>query len=90
MIALIGTPCGSSANFESAGLFVVGAVKRRVRVRGLLGRALLPGVALPVGELGGDRAVLALPPHVAVRRARDVGEDACPCMIVFIAFGFDS
>src|SRR4030095_3982505 len=28
MIALIGTPAGSSANFESTGLLVIGAVKR--------------------------------------------------------------
>ena len=28
MIALIGTPSGSSQNFDSTGLFVIGAVKR--------------------------------------------------------------
>ena len=47
----------------------------RVRVRGLLRRLRRPGIALPVDELGRHRTVLALPPDVAVRRARHVRED---------------
>ena len=60
---------------ESAGLLRHRRGEAGVRVRGLLGRARRPRAALPVDELGGGLAVLALPPHVAVRGQRDVGED---------------
>src|SRR3974390_2300871 len=42
---------------------------------GLVLAPLLPGTALPVDELLGDRSVHAFPPHVAVLRQGHVGED---------------
>ena len=66
MIALIGTPFGSSHSGESAGLLLAGAVKREFGCAAFSFDSPCPGLALPVGQLGGRLAVLALPPHVAV------------------------
>ena len=44
-------------------------------MRGLVGRAGFPRASLPVEQPVGRRHVHAFPPHVAVGRHRDVGED---------------
>jgi hypothetical protein len=51
---------------ERLGLLRAGAVKREFGCAAFSLAALLPGATLPVGELVGDLAVHALPPHVAV------------------------
>ena len=66
MIALMGTPSGSSANLQSAGLFVAGAVKREFGCAAFSVEPFFHGLPVPVGELVGRLAVLALPPDVAV------------------------
>ena len=46
-----------------------------VGMRGLGAEVGRPAVALPIGAFGGNRAVLALPPHVAVVEGGDVRVD---------------
>ena len=79
IIALIGTPLGSSRCGSMSRTLRCGSCKSRVRMRGLPARLLpnlgSPLVALPVQALGRRLIRHAFPPHTAFRRQRDVGED---------------
>jgi hypothetical protein len=88
MIAEIGTPFGSSANFDRLGLLRIGAVKREFGCAAFSGEAGVHGRPFQSVSSGGGRPVHALPPHVAVGGQRDVGEDRVAGDVA-IAFGFD-
>ena len=79
MMALMGTPLGSSQSGSMVGHCEAGAVKRRVGMgslgSGLSGDFGRPAIALPIEALGGGLVGHAFPPDAAFGRERHVGED---------------
>ena len=81
MIALIGTPSGSSQAGSMVGHCDAGAVKRAFGCAAFAPVSLRdlrrPLLALPVEALGRRLVGHAFPPHAAFGRQRHIGEDAC-------------
>ena len=75
MIAEIGTPCGSSALGDRAGLFRIGAVNRLFGCAALSPDPLYPGAPLPVEHPIDRFPIHAFPPDVTIGCHRDIGED---------------